>query len=277
MVESNRRDFSELPEVKELEAILEKEEKRQYSQGKEDEHFAEFGLVVRWLDMLGLPSGVFKKETTWQEVLITSNGIQEDIFPKMKELIEKNDVGLNKLMGDITEYLGEEDVQEKADLIYVFGSKSMFRIEKAVELFKAGLASKIFITGGSPFYKENKESEASVFKKRAIGQGVSEENIITHTTAITIADNVRGGLNLLDANDIEYKSLILVNSWFAMRRSWAMMMKYISEDTKLIRVSAQVTEGGKFIKDGWWKNELGVKTIFNEFVKMRISELLNTS
>ena len=153
----------------------------------------------------------------------------------------------------------------------------MFRIEKAVELFKAGLASKIFITGGSSFYKENKESEASVFKKWAIGQGVSEENIITHTTAITISDNVRGGLNFLDANDIEYKSLILVNSWFAMRRSWAMMMKYISEDTKLIRVSAQVTEGGKFIKDGWWKNELGVKTIFNEFVKMRISELLNTS
>jgi len=76
---------------------------------------------------------------------------------------------------------------------------------------------------------------------------------------------------------IPYNSIILVTVWFAMRRSWAHMMKYVPRDTKLYRVNSTLTPASNFRLDQWWKNEIGIKIIFNEFGKLKISEVLNSS
>ena len=81
----------------------------------------------------------------------------------------------------------------------------------------------------------------------------------------------------MDELSIPYKSIILVTVWFAMRRSWAHMMKYVPQGTKLYRVSSALTPASNFTTNGWWKNEIGIKIIFNEFGKLKISEILNSS
>ncbi|MDO8743047.1 MAG: YdcF family protein [Candidatus Azambacteria bacterium] len=274
---SNRKSSVELPEIRELGIILEREAKRQAASRKENEHFADFGLSRQWFKLLGLPADIFEKNLTWQELVVLGAEIQEQVVSKTLKLIQEGNSEVKELMQKITLYLGEEDEPQKSDVIFVFGSKSLMRIETAVNLYKQGLSPKIFITGSMPIYEKREKPEAHVFRDWAVEHGVPAEDIAIHDTAISVADNVRGGLNVMDSLELPHNSMILVTAWFAMRRSWAHMMKYVPENTKLYRVSAPVTSTGNFTPDGWWKNEIGVKTIFNEFGKMKISEILNSS
>ncbi len=274
---SNRKSSVELPEIKELEVILEREAKRPVASGKEKEHFADFKLPLQWFELLGLPTDIFEKDLTWQELVVLGAEIQEQVVSRTLKLVQEGNSEVEELMQKITSYLGEEDEPQKSDVIFVFGSKSLSRIETAVNLYKQKLTPKIFITGSAPIYEKRENPEAHVFRDWAIEHDVPAEDIAIHDTAISVADNVRGGLNIMDSLELPHSSMILVTAWFAMRRSWAHMMKYVPENTKLYRVSAPVTSTGNFTSDGWWKNEIGVKTIFNEFGKMKISEILNSS
>ena len=274
---SNRKNSAELPEVKELETILKREAKRPVAPGKENKHFANFELFIRWLELIGLPTEILNQNLTWQELVVLGAKAQSQIVSRTLRMIQEGNTELEDLMRNITKYLGEEDTPQLSDVIFVFGSKSLSRIEAAVNLYNQGLAPKIFISGGMPIYEKREKPEALIFKEWAVEHGVPSESIIIHDTAISVPDNVRGGLNLMDQLGLPYNSIILVIAWFAMRRSWAHMMKYVPQNTKLYRVNSTVTPTGNFTLDGWWKNEIGIKTIFSEFGKLKISEVLNSS
>lgn len=276
-INSKRKDSTELPEIKELEAIMEKEAKRDIPINNRDKHFASFELPIQWLQLLRLPTDLFDQKHTWQDVVVYGAELQQEVVSRTLEHVEARDAEFEKLVSCITQYLGEEDIPRPSDSIFVFGSKNLTRIETAVDLYNKKLAPKIFISGGMPVYEKRDQSEAQIFRNWAIEHGVSMDAIATHDEAITVVDNVRGGLNTMDKLHLPYNSLILVTAWFAMKRSWAVMMKHVPENTKLYRVNTSVTASGNFTQDGWYKNEVGIKTIFNEFGKLKISELLNSS
>lgn len=267
----------QLPEPAELEDILAKEAKRSIAKGKENKHYASFELFIEWMKLIGLPTEKLESKLTWQESILLSNEIQSYVVSETLKSIESGDARTHDLMRQITSYLGENDEVQQSNLIFVFGSGNLGRIKTAVNLYKNKLAPKIFISGGAPVYKKFQESEAQVFHNYAIEHGVPVNAIFLHNNAITVADNVRGGLNILDSLNVPYESMILVTSWFAMRRSWAMMMKYVEEGTKLYRVNAELPEDSFFSVDRWYKNEQGIKMIFREFGNLKISEALNSS
>lgn len=276
-IDSKRKDHTQLPAVKELELILDKEAKRPIADGKESKHFASFDLPTQWLEMLGISGSLFTTNRSWQELVLLGDDVQAEVVAKTMQAMKEEKPEFLELMKEVTAYLGQQDAPEPSDAIFVFGSKSLARIEIAVDLFTKKLAPRIFISGGAPVYKQREQSEAQVFKAYAVEHGVSASAVALHDGAITVADNVRGGLNSMDEQGLPHNSLILVTAWFAMRRSWAHMMKYVSEDTHLYRVNAPVTANGNFTEESWFRNETGIKTIFNEFGKLRISEMLNTS
>ena len=251
---------------------MKRESKRDPAPGKGSSHYPSFETVQKWLDNIGVDSEVFKRSWKWQKILVEGNKIESRV---VKKTLSKKNLS-SELFRQITDYLGQEDAPERSNLIFVFGSKSLLRIDKASELYKQGLAPKIFITGGHPHYEKG-ESEAETFKKYAIEKGIPKEDILIDPKSITIADNVRRSLNLFDKWKLYYSKMILVTSWFAMRRSWAFMMKYVPTECNLYRVSSDVSPDGDFTKDGWWKNENGIKVIFNEYVKMKIGAELNTN
>ena len=271
-----RIDYTQLPAVQELKEILEKEAWRNPAAGKENTHYPDFTTVINWLSLLNEPQDLFTGDKTWEEIIVRGTEIEERVVRKTLSGAEKGRLDLEKTAGKVTEYLGGEDVPEEADMIFVFGSKSNTRIQKAVDLWREGLAPKIFITGGSPHYKEGEEPEALVFKQYALTRGVPEGAIIVEPQAITIADNVRRSINLFEEKGIAYRRMIMVTAWFAMRRSWAFMMKYIPGEYKLFRAGTPVKTGGDFDPNLWWKNENGIRVVFNEYVKMRTGVALNT-
>ena len=81
--------------------------------------------------------------------------------------------------------------------------------------------------------------------------------------AITLPDNVRRTLNLLDQKSFKYSSIILVNSPYVQRRGWAHFQKYVDDHIRLIRINSATQPALQ--KANWFKSEVGIKVIANEF------------
>ncbi len=265
-----------MPSVSEVYQLLQKEAQRPLAQGKEQIHYPEFGLLIDWLNILDVNSSFVTNSDNWQQIVSVGERIKPEVVTRTLSLIKKSHPTLTKLCAEISQYLGEEDQPQPSDLIFVYGSKNLSRIEKAVELWKQKLASRILITGRSPLYQES-EPEAVIFKNHAIQLGVPEDKIILEPEAISYADNVRRSLNLMDKLGVNYQQgIIQITAWFGQRRAWSHMMKYLPEPIPLYRVNAPI-QSPELRQESWYQNESGIKLIFNEFVKMRMGVELNTN
>jgi len=277
MKTGKRKNYTQLPSIRELGLIMGKVAKRPLAEGKQSLHYVKFGSVIHWLECLGISPTVFKEELDWRKVIATGLEIEPEVVKKTLQEVQQGNTHFIGLIEKVTDYLGEEDQPQKSDLIFVFGSQNTDRIAKAVQLWKEGLAPVIFISGGRPHYaKPDQRAEALVFQDYALEQGVPKEKIIVEPNSIAFADNVRRSLNLMDKMGILYSKMILITAWFSLRRAWSHMMKYVPQEAELFRVVCPLG-WGDFTKKEWYKNERGVKVIFNEFVKMKMGVILNTN
>ena len=203
----------------------------------------------------------------------------------LKETLTRVEGKLHQMMGDqkmkelcdaAYDYLSEEDIIAPADLIFVFGAKTTARIDKAIALYKQGFGKRLMVSGASPHYAADKAvKEAERDAQIARDQGVPESALVLETNSISIPDNVRSSLNLLDARGLVHQKVMLVNSPYTQRRGWAHFRKYLSDDAELIRVNAATAE--KFSREHWYKNLEGIRVVLGEFVKLRVAVLLNTA
>ena len=275
-----RTSPTQLPTYKELKKILASEATRKIPSEKANVHYADFSTIIMLLKSFNLPTKFFTEnfkfedfddDMLFNETLTMFNNLVDNI------LNTQNDFTKQRLFNNLYDYLSESDKPKKVDLIFVFGSKQTFRIEKAIELYKKGYAQKILVSGRSPSYEnENTISEVEAFAQFAIEHGVPKRDLIIEKESITVPDNVKRSLNLLEKENIPHNSIILVNSTFSQRRGWAHFSKMSEVGTKLIRVNVDEVSD-TFSRDGWYKNETGTKVIVKEFFGLRMSEILNTS
>lgn len=275
-----RTSGEQLPSYDELCKILSSEESRIITKEKENLHYADFSTVINLLNSFNLPTNFFTeniKFEEWKDLVLFEQ--VTSLFSNLAENIfnSKDDISKKELFNNLYDYLSEEDTLEKSDLIFVFGSKSTFRIEKAIELFNKGYAKKILVSGKCPFYEQDKviKSEAEILAEFAIKQGVPKEVIIIEDRSITVPDNVKCSLNLLEKLNIPHKSIVLINSPFSQRRGWTHFQKFSDNDTKLFRSNTDKVSD-QFSRDGWYKDKTGIKVILKEFFGLRVSELINT-
>ncbi len=265
---STRTHASQLPSNEEIKEMMAKEAQRQ---PVTDSSFVDFSVVNEWMSKLKIDTKLFELASI-EEVNIEVDLVKPLVVQKTLELKD------GSIFKPIEEYLGEEDKLEKADLAIAFGGKKLARAEKAAELYLGGWVSRLLMTGKSPNYTNFfNVSEAEAFKKRAMELGVPEEAIITETEAINIPSNVTGSLNLLDKLEINYSSIIQLISWYAQRRAWCCMKKFLDPSVKLIRVNVpwHKEDGslGEYELGEWQKTGEGIQIVFNEFVKMKHQSL----
>lgn len=272
----NRTQNTQLPGASELEAIMAKEAFRAVPASKQDVHYPDFNSAIQLLTHFDLPTDMLLKDFSIADV----NNMLDLPTPIIQQLADKLIVTAPShktllLLNAVYDYLAEEDKLASADYIFVYGAKTMARIEKAVELYKAGYAPKMIISGGNPIYvQDNEMSEAGKYQAYALENGVPDDAIILEDKSITIPDNVRTSLNLLDEKGLPYSSFILVNSPYVQRRGWVLFKKYCEDNVKLTRVNCGTLE--KFQRDQWYKNEDAIKVVIGEFFKMKIAVTLNT-
>lgn len=279
-MEIKRTKFTQLPEGQELQNILSKEAKRPVPKEKQNKHYPDFSSAIQLLRKYSLSPDIFTQEWTSRDssiilkqskILISK--LTETILNSRQSKASRENISL---FDKVYDYLAQEDPLEKADLIFVFGAKTLFRVEKGVELYQKKLANLLMLSGGHPSYKSNPiVSEAEIYKEFALEKGIPDSNIITEDKSITMPDNVKRSLNLLDEKAIHPHNIILVNSPYNQRRGWAHFKKYTPKGVKLIRVNCKT--GPKYSKENWYKNEDGIRAVINSFVKMKIAVILNSA
>lgn len=265
-----RKKFAEFPSIAELEQTLKKEAYRPVSAGKENFHWVSMEPFVKFLNSLGVETGEVTTDKSWQEV----RKISERIMNEGLQRILENPSQVARQAKDLYCYLSEEDEPEKSDLIITFGVKTLARAEKAVELYHKGLAPKILFSGGHPHFSVSKP-EAEEYRQKALEMGVPEGDILVETKSITIADNVRSSLNLLDKLNFKYQSIIVVNSPYTQRRGYSHLQKYTPAGTKIYRVNCVTREGLR--EDDWFTNEEGIRYVFFEYYKLWFGLAINTN
>lgn len=265
--QTNRTSHTQLPAGDEIMHISNAEEKRELLAERQNVHFVDFSSIKVVYEKFGMDTAIFDTpDLTPQFILDTGNSLTNQLVTTLlqKELSNQE----VQLLKDCYSYLSEQDEPQASDYIYVFGAKTPLRIEKAIELYQQGLAPKIIVSGRGPFYgNKQTTTEAGIYSAIAQAAGVPRSAIIVEDASITIPDNVRRTLNMMDANSMPYSSFILVNSPYTQRRGWCVWKKHTPEAVKLYRTNCAA--GVKFDSDNWYQNEDGLKVVLGEFVKLR--------
>ena len=111
----------------------------------------------------------------------------------------------------------------KSDCIFVLGSNDERVAERAVELYKQGLAPYIIFSGGVGELTEGlfNTSEAEHFAKIALDMGVPKEAILIEPESTNTGENVLFTRRLLQQKELSPQSFILVQKPFMERRTQA--------------------------------------------------------
>lgn len=248
-----------------LRRIIKTEAARPIIESKRSLELVDYTLFGNWLKNANLPDTIFHKNLTLED-LMSQCGFINSQLPQVK---------INsQFTAQITNFLSEQHLTSSADIIFVFASKSITRKQKAVELWRKKIAPTIFVAGGHPFYQSNEESESVVYRDWAISQGIPKESIFIEPNCVSIADNIRRGLNTLDRLNINFKKMIFVTAWYNQKRAWMMLEKYLDLSQASFFQSADIDPSNDISPSRWFQNEFGQKIIINEFLKMRIHDYL---
>ena len=120
---------------------------------------------------------------------------------------------------------------EACDLIWALGSHDLRVADRVAELWHAGLAPLIVMSGGYGNFTEGvfKKPEAELFAERAMELGVPEEAILIESRSTNTGENVQFTRMLLDHHSIEVRKAIAVQKPYMERRTYATISKQWEE------------------------------------------------
>lgn len=118
-----------------------------------------------------------------------------------------------------------------SDLILALGSNELRVADRAAELWQAGSAPRIIVSGGNSFKKGDRPTEAERFRDRLIELGVPAEVILLENRATKTPDNIQYSRELLGTDDRAPERIILVGAPQHTRRIALTALKQWPEPT----------------------------------------------
>jgi len=162
---------------------------------------------------------------------------------------------------------GIGDDGRAGDCIFVFGSPRAleYRVPKAVELYKAGRADKMLMSGGAIW--EGGLTEAERMKEGAMRLGVPETAIWTERQSMNTKENVLASMLVLERaiGLHRIRRILIVSGAFHMRRCRMTMAAYMP---RWIDYTCCPAEDETTRADNWWLHPNAVKRVRNEARKM---------
>lgn len=133
-----------------------------------------------------------------------------------------------RIVVPLWEYLAVADAPARADVIFVFGSQAFAVPARAAELYRAGHAPVVLVSGryGRMTRAVFDRPEALVFRDRLVRGGVPPAAIVTETEAGNTLENVIFGLRALRREGVAVDSALLVGKPFVMRRCAATFARH---------------------------------------------------
>lgn len=200
-----------------------------------------------------------------------------DSLSELKEKIDKNNSELLDFLQTNHNHIDlyksfysalipKED-QTESDALFVFGASTNARIERAVELYDSDVANRIILSGRSPYYSKGTQSEASRMATFAIEHGVPKESLILEEESITLPDNVKRTIDLLESMDWHPSSMTIIATNFVLARATMEWYKFCPWEITIKPVPAR-PQSASFTEDGWYKDMDSVAIVLNEYSKI---------
>jgi uncharacterized SAM-binding protein YcdF (DUF218 family) len=131
---------------------------------------------------------------------------------------------------------------EKADCIFALGCHDAGVGMYAADLFLAGWADTLLISGGVLFDKDsgNTMTEAEYFRGISLQKGIPEEKILIENKATNTGENFQFAADLLQQRGLDFKKFIVVQKPYMERRTFATGMAQW-KDKQLILASEEIS------------------------------------
>jgi hypothetical protein len=262
---SPRTDSTQLPSAVELIDILAKESQRKA---------IHFGFIQNHNVIFDTHRQLSKLANS------DDNWIEQYKQLSLDELVLKINKNHNELAHFIDECQTETELYEafycalipkvevtKSDAIFVFGAATNARIERAIKLYKNDVAQKIIVSGNSPHYKEGSQSEASRMAEFAESKGIPRSHVILEEESITLPDNVKRTIDLLEEINWHPTSLVIVATNFVLTRATMEWYKFCPWDIEITPVAAH-PQSQKFTAKGWYVDTVTIALVLNEYAKI---------
>lgn len=171
------------------------------------------------------------------------------------------------VLDEMFDTLAMQDMAEKSDAIFVFGSPADARIAHAVELYHDDIAPLLIVSGKGPHYGRNELSEAERMAQFAIENGVPESAIMIEPASITLPDNVKRTLDMWELQQFRPRKLCIVATSYIMQRACMEWYKFTPWDIEIIASPASA-QSPELRRDTWHQSERGIRMLLNEYAKM---------
>lgn len=153
------------------------------------------------------------------------------------------------------------------EALFVFGASSNARVERAAELYKQNVANKIILSGKSPHYVDSILSEAQRMAVAAIEAGVPEASLTLEHESITLPDNVKRSIDMMESLNWYPTSLTLIATNCVLTRAKMEWYKFCPWDIAIHTVAAR-PQSAAFTAGGWSKDSNTIALVLNEYAKL---------
>lgn len=165
----------------------------------------------------------------------------------------------------ISDYLFLSSDPEKADLIFVFGTRFNEPIDISADLYKKGFSKKILVSGGKN--EITGKIEADVIAAALKDKDIPEEALILERSSSNTKENVINSAKVLDKMfGLEnIHSVLVVAKNYHMRRALMTLKKNFSSSVKYIPIPYSVEN---ISRDNWYLNDDSKQKVLEEFSKI---------
>jgi uncharacterized SAM-binding protein YcdF (DUF218 family) len=176
----------------------------------------------------------------------------------------------SKILIGIADFLIIDDRLQPADVIFVLNSDVNTRPFRAVELYEQGLAPVIAIARAenTPVVDLGlvpNDTDISVGVMKKLGVPVEKIIVLPVSGGVTSTFDEASALRqYVEANQIH--KIILVTSAFHTRRARWILEKTLAGLPVTLEMAA--VPYARFDQTNWWKNESGLITLNNEYIKL---------
>jgi len=162
----------------------------------------------------------------------------------------------------IAEYLDlRTALPERADLLFVFGTRSPEPARLAADAWLRGMAPRVIVTGGANRYTGIVEAHAH--RDELLRLGVPPEAIVVEDTSTNTGENVAWALPLLAARlDLAtLRTVIAVTKWYHARRALMALRRHLPAG---VRYAALAYEPPDVRRAGWHRSAEGQRAVLKE-------------
>ncbi|MFN8376190.1 MAG: YdcF family protein [Anaerolineae bacterium] len=155
-------------------------------------------------------------------------------------------------IAEITRYLdATTPLPDKADLLFVFGSRQTTAAELAAALYRQQRAPYVVVTGGENRYTGH--NEANLYCEILVSAGVPPEKIIVENRSKNTLENVTFALPLIEQHLAldSMRTVLAVCKWMHSRRALMTLKRHFPRG---IRYYAHTYEPSGITRDNWHEN-----------------------